>query len=70
MSLIIHRTCLLLLACVAFSHAPLRSPLQKKRSGGFCQRVSIMVCYVGRRCAEVSTDIAGKTYRVMPLVRA
>ncbi|MCU6252344.1 hypothetical protein KWH86_18360, partial [Enterobacter cloacae] len=62
MSLIIHRTCLLLLACVALSHAP--SVLAEEE----CQVVSSVKSINNgllRREAmrEVSTDIAGKTYR-------
>ena len=62
MSLIIHRTCLLLLACVALSYAP--SVLAEEE----CQVVSSVKSINNgllRREAmrEVSTDIAGKTYR-------
>ncbi|MCK6857258.1 hypothetical protein L8T00_19270 [Enterobacter cloacae] len=62
MSLIIHRTCLLLLACVALSHAP--SVLAEEE----CQVVSSVKSINNgllRREAmrEVGTDIAGKTYR-------
>ncbi|MCU6303091.1 hypothetical protein VB296_18135 [Enterobacter cloacae] len=62
MSLIIHRTCLLLLACVALSHAP--SVLAEEE----CQVVSSVKSINNgllRREAmrEVSTDIGGKTYR-------
>ncbi len=62
MSLIIRRTCLLLLACVALSHAP--SVLAEEE----CQVVSSVKSINNgllRREAmrEVSTDIAGKTYR-------
>lgn len=62
MSLIIHRTCLLLLACVALSHAP--SVLAEEE----CQVVSSVKSINNgllRREAmrEVSMDIAGKTYR-------
>ncbi|TAT61708.1 hypothetical protein EGM92_20130, partial [Enterobacter cloacae] len=62
MSLIIRRTCLLLLACVALSHAP--SVLAEEE----CQVVSSVKSINNgllRREAmrEVSMDIAGKTYR-------
>lgn len=62
MSLIIHRTCLLLLACVALSHAPFVLAEEE------CQVVSSVKSINNgllRREAmrEVSTDIAGKTYR-------
>ncbi|KJM35335.1 DUF1120 domain-containing protein [Enterobacter cloacae] len=62
MSLIIHRTCLLLLACIALSHAP--SVLAEEE----CQVVSSVKSINNgllRREAmrEVSTDIGGKTYR-------
>ncbi|HAZ4816081.1 TPA: hypothetical protein J5T73_004341 [Enterobacter cloacae] len=62
MSLIIHRTCLLLLACVALSHAPFVLAEEE------CQMVSSVKSINNgllRREAmrEVSTDIAGKTYR-------
>ncbi|HAS0833151.1 TPA: hypothetical protein QHZ08_002813, partial [Enterobacter cloacae] len=61
-SLIIHRTCLLLLACVALSHAPFVLAEEE------CQVVSSVKSINNgllRREAmrEVSTDIAGKTYR-------
>ncbi|MCM7515510.1 hypothetical protein M8R90_22155 [Enterobacter hormaechei] len=62
MSLIIRRTCLLLLACVALSHAP--SVLAEEE----CQVVSSVKSINNgllRRetMREVSTDIGGKTYR-------
>lgn len=62
MSLIIRRTCLLLLACVALSHAPFVLAEEE------CQVVSSVKSINNgllRREAmrEVSTDIAGKTYR-------
>jgi len=62
MSLIIHRTCLLLLACVALSHAPFVLAEEE------CQVVSSVKSINNgllRREAmrEVSTDIGGKTYR-------
>ena len=62
MSLIIHRTCLLLLACVALSHAPFVLAEEE------CQVVSSVKSINNgllRREAmrEVSMDIAGKTYR-------
>lgn len=62
MSLIIHRTFLLLLACVALSHAPFVLAEEE------CQVVSSVKSINNgllRREAmrEVSTDIAGKTYR-------
>ena len=65
MSLIIHRTCLLLLACVALSHAPF-VPAEEE-----CQVVSSVKSINNgllRREAmrEVSTDIAGKRTGVMP----
>ncbi|HID3222420.1 TPA: hypothetical protein ACXGFD_003516, partial [Enterobacter cloacae] len=61
-SLIIHRTCLLLLACVALSHAPFVLAEEE------CQVVSSVKSINNgllRREAmrEVSTDIGGKTYR-------
>ncbi|HDC4810862.1 hypothetical protein UXP85_21050, partial [Enterobacter cloacae] len=61
-SLIIRRTCLLLLACVALSHAPFVLAEEE------CQVVSSVKSINNgllRREAmrEVSTDIAGKTYR-------
>ncbi|ELV2769073.1 hypothetical protein QNS15_002489 [Enterobacter cloacae] len=62
MSLIIRRTCLLLLACVALSHAPFVLAEEE------CQVVSSVKSINNgllRREAmrEVSTDIGGKTYR-------
>lgn len=62
MSLIIRRTCLLLLACVALSHAP--SVLAEEE----CQVVSSVKSINNgllRRetMREVTTDIGGKTYR-------
>ena len=62
MSLIIRRTCLLLLACVALSHAPFVLAEEE------CQVVSSVKSINNgllRREAmrEVSMDIAGKTYR-------
>ncbi|HBI6864731.1 TPA: hypothetical protein K8E22_004434 [Enterobacter cloacae] len=62
MSLIIRRTCLLLLACVSLSHAP--SVLAEEE----CQVVSSVKSINNgllRRetMREVSTDIGGKTYR-------
>ncbi|MCK7167169.1 hypothetical protein [Enterobacter cloacae] len=62
MSLIIRRTCLLLLACVALSHAPFVLAEEE------CQVVSSVKNINNgllRREAmrEVSTDIGGKTYR-------
>ena len=62
MSLIIRRTCLLLLACVALSHAPFVLAEEERQVVSSVKSINNGLL---RREAmrEVSTDIAGKTYR-------